>query len=141
MESLNYEDNPLMQEIRKNYGNDRRASERAADASSDVQIEFRSGGAEGRQSGGKESRDVDEAARGIPGNAKSKRAAKTGTSGKGRTNTKADQGNIGADSSNGSTDNEIQRDQRKRMKDAKEKPSGIETKPNSREKAARKEKQ
>jgi hypothetical protein len=140
MEPLSYDDNPLMQEIRQSYGNDRRNLEGTPDASEFVQVKLRSGGAESGQSGREESRNADETARGISRDKESKRTAKTGPGRKRRSNSENDENNVSSDTGNRPTDDAIQRDKRKRISNAdKEKPAGIEARPNSREKAARKE--
>jgi len=139
MEPLSYEDDPLIQEVRNERI--RQPVEGAANTPESVQIELGSSTSGGHSASGEDREDEYDVGRGSPEIGEHLPTSNKGRRGVRRSNAKNDQDRVGTDPSDGSTDNKVRSNKRKRVNNAsrKEKPSGIETKPNAREKAARQE--
>lgn len=138
MEPLSYGDDPLIQEIRQNHDRTRQSLERAADVTEPLQKQLGPGTPGSDSASGKNREDGPDTARGsqesgehLPATNKNARRVR-------RANAKDDQDSLGANPSNRPANDKVQRNQRKRVNDAKEKPSGLEAKPNLREKIEQK---
>lgn len=136
MEPLSYGDDPLIQEIRNDRN--RQLAKGIANTPEPLQVELGPGTPGSDSASGKNREDRSDSARGdqesgehLPATNKNARRVR-------RANAKDDQDSLGADTGNRPANDKIQRNQRKRVSDAKEKPSGLETKPNIREKIEQK---
>jgi len=137
IEQAAYELNPLMQKIRSEHGS-RKASEGTSDVGTPVQDEFRSSIGESRSTSGASIEGSPRDARDASGLETDQRTPKRRDSGKGRTDSTSNQSDGGPNSHL----NPISRAfQFKQTNDGglneQEKPSGLYTKPNSKERAAR----
>lgn len=137
MEPLGYDDNPLIQEIRNDRA--RQSLERAADTPNTLQVQLGPSTPGSDSTSGKDRKNEYDAG-GSGGQDREHLSTTNKSSGRvRRADAKDAKNSVGIDTGDRPVDHKI-RSYKRRQVDAKEKPAGIETKPNAREKAARSEK-
>jgi hypothetical protein len=137
MEPLSYDDNPLIQEIRQNHDRTRQSLERAANTPEPLQVELGPSTPGSDPASGKDRKDEHDAGGGSPETGEHLPASNKNARRVRRTNAKDDKDSLGADTGNRPADHKVRSDKRKRVTN-EEKPSGIQAKPNAREKAEQK---
>lgn len=137
MEPLSYDDDPLMREIR----NDRirQLAEGTSDSPDALQIELGPSTPSSNPASGENREDEYDAGGSGTKDREHLPVANKGGRRVRRADAKNDKDSKRVDTGDRPTNDKVRSYKRKRIDDAKEKPSGIEAKPNSREKAARKE--